>query len=287
MGRLNDGKGLFFPFHRYFIWLYDKALREECGYTGRQPYWDFTQHWEDPSKSPVFDGSELSMGSNGQVVPHGIANLQAFGQTFKVPPGTGGGCIESGPLANYTVNLGPVASRPQGPDAGLGYNPRCLTRDLRPGFSNSTKPTDVTQLIANSTDLGSFYGDIDSPTGIHGAGHFTIGGLAQDGYASAGDPAFYLLHGQIDRLWTLWQFMDPAERMRQVYGTQTANNGESSIDAHVPYDSISMLTSSLLLEPPSANVTLSTDIGFGVLAPKQPYDRLVSPIDGPFCYMYV
>lgn len=26
-----------FAAHRYFIWAYEKALREECGYTGHQP----------------------------------------------------------------------------------------------------------------------------------------------------------------------------------------------------------------------------------------------------------
>ena len=26
-----------FASHRYFIWAYEKALRDECGYTGYQP----------------------------------------------------------------------------------------------------------------------------------------------------------------------------------------------------------------------------------------------------------
>ena len=29
--------GNFLSWHRYFTWLYEKALREECGYTGTQP----------------------------------------------------------------------------------------------------------------------------------------------------------------------------------------------------------------------------------------------------------
>ncbi len=48
-----------------------------------------------------------------------------------------------------------------------------------------------------------------------------------------------------------------------------------------------MLTRCFFLDPPSANVTLETDIDFGVLAPKQPIKKLVSAIDGPFCYMYI
>jgi tyrosinase len=29
--------GLFLPWHRHFLWLFEKALREECGYKGYLP----------------------------------------------------------------------------------------------------------------------------------------------------------------------------------------------------------------------------------------------------------
>ena len=41
------------------------------------------------------------------------------------------------------------------------------------------------------------------------------------------------------------------------------------------------------LAPPSPNVTLQTDVDFGILAAKQKVGSLVSTVDGPFCYMYV
>jgi tyrosinase len=31
----------FLSWHRYYVWLYEEALREECGFTGDQPYWDW------------------------------------------------------------------------------------------------------------------------------------------------------------------------------------------------------------------------------------------------------
>lgn len=34
--------GLFFPFHRYFVWSYTQSLIKDCGYTGVSPYWDWT-----------------------------------------------------------------------------------------------------------------------------------------------------------------------------------------------------------------------------------------------------
>lgn len=33
-------------------------------------------------------------------------------------------------------------------------------------------------------------------------------------YTSPGDPLFYLHHAQIDRVWWLWQLLDPSTRMQ-------------------------------------------------------------------------
>ncbi|KAK3169088.1 hypothetical protein OEA41_005536 [Lepraria neglecta] len=224
--RLNAEKGIFFHFHRYFIWLYEKALQEECDYKGTQPYWDWTLSWQDPRKSPVFDGSPTSLGSNGKPTPHGPTNLTAFGIDLEIAPATGGGCVYSGPFKNYTVNLGPVAFAPIDGDNGLDYNPRCLSRDISLVWSNKTKPTDVTSLISSCADLGCFDTVLEAIDGVHAGGHFTIGGVDIDAYASAGDPAFYLHHTQVDRVWTIWQNLNSRNRTRQVYGTSTAFNGE-------------------------------------------------------------
>ena len=224
--RLNAEKGLFFHFHRYFIWLYETALQKECGYKGTQPYWDWTLSWQDPRKSPVFDGSPTSLGSNGKPTPHGPTNLTAFGINLEIAPATGGGCVYSGPFKNYTVTLGPVAFAPIDGDNGLDYNPRCLSRDISLVWSNQTKPTDVTSLISSCADLGCFDTVLEAIDGVHAGGHFTIGSIDADAYASAGDPAFYLHHAQVDRVWTIWQNLNARNRTRQVYGTSTAFNGE-------------------------------------------------------------
>jgi len=227
------------------------------------------------------------MGSNGISIPHGPNNISAFGLNLSLAPATGGGCVYQGPFVNYTVNLGPVAFAPIDGDGGLDYNPRCLGRDLSLVWSNNTKPTDVVRTISSCTDLGCFDTVLEALEGIHAGGHFTIGSLNDDAYASAGDPAFWLHHSQIDRVWTIWQSLNPANRTHQVYGTSTAfNSGSRSHFPHLPKDK-SVLMRPILLDPPSPNVTLDTSINFGVLAPQQPIHNLVSSIDGPFCYMYI
>lgn len=59
-------------------------------------------------------------------------------------------------------------------------------------------------------NIREFQNDLEGPVGTgdlgpHGGGHFAIAGdPGGDLFTSPGDPAFYLHHGQVDRLWTLW-----------------------------------------------------------------------------------
>jgi tyrosinase len=259
--------GNLYAWHRYFTWAYEKALREECGYKGSQPYWDWTLSADDPRKSPVFDGSPYSMGSNGKVTFHGATLLTAFGKQFTLPPGTGGGCVEKGPFSDLIVNLGvnptiiapvPAPVPAQGPDASaaqnstsnssapvdaklatsptlinpaLQYNPRCLTRDINLFWSNQTHASDVEFLLAcpnvdcleKRADGWELPADQPQPL-IHAAGHFSVGGLQNDPFASPGDPIFYLHHAQFDRVWSMWQAQDSKNRVYQVGGTKTPFN---------------------------------------------------------------
>ena len=211
-----------------YMYIYDKMLREECDYTGPTPYWDWTTTYKDPRKSKIFDGSVDSMGSNGESIPHGAKNTFAFpGRNFTVPPGTGGGCVTDGPFKDYVVNLGPAAFEPRvGDGSGKDYNPRCLKRDVSLDFANGTQPTDVVKAIDGKDSLEAFAAALEASGGLHGNGHFTIGGdPGADAKVSPGDPIFFLHHGQIDRLWTIWQALDPKTRFGDVYGTSTAFNG--------------------------------------------------------------
>jgi tyrosinase len=227
------GSGLFLVFHRYFVHLYERALRDECGYTGAQPYWDWSLHYDDPRRHPAFDGSPTSMGSNGIYVPNRPTLTLALpnGITYYFPPATGGGCIESGPFTadKYEIHLGPVQELVPGmvgPDGGFGYNPRCLTRDLSLVEAAHGRPTNVSALLA-CPDLACVNVQFDVPGGVHNAGHFQLGGIELDPFASPSDPMFWLHHAQIDRLWSIWQAMDPQGRLNQVWGTGTASNSES------------------------------------------------------------
>ncbi|KAL8686040.1 MAG: hypothetical protein Q9224_005571 [Gallowayella concinna] len=226
--------GNLFAWHRTFLWEYEQALRKECGYSGAHPYWDWTKYYVDPASSPVFDGSDSSLGSNGEYFPHGATVLEAFGLQLRLPGGTGGGPVYKGPFANFTVNLGLTPPDPEPSEvvalsiptnatvpvenrlltvvakSALDYNPRPLTRDINLGWSNQTKKSDVEFLLKcqnvdclEKTADGWATTDPQQPR-LHAAGHFVIGGLANDPFASPGDPAFYLHHAMFDRVFSIW-----------------------------------------------------------------------------------
>lgn len=130
--------GNFLGWHRWFLYIYEQALRNECGYKGYAPYWDWPKYASAPEKSPIFNGDKYSLGGNGKYIPHNgtliVPPPGVGGDGVLLPPGLGGGCVETGPFADQVVNLGPMglATEPVGPDGGFGWNPRCLKRDVGP-----------------------------------------------------------------------------------------------------------------------------------------------------------
>jgi tyrosinase len=229
----------------------------------------------------MFDGSETSLSGNGVY----IANLTLFNDSPILPRGHGGGCVVSGPFANFTVNLGPVAAYwqevPQNPDAvsakmhripgGRGYNPRCLRRDISKQVSmHATSDANVTDLITNNDDYTSFQTALEATpartgiTGVHFGGHYTYGGdPGGDFYMSPGDPAFWLHHASVDRTWWTWQNLKPETRMYEVGMTLTMNNN-----------------------PPSRKGELDDVVDMGLNGGKYRVRDLVSSLGGPFCYIY-
>ncbi|KAF4460621.1 hypothetical protein FALBO_12592, partial [Fusarium albosuccineum] len=222
-------KGWLLPWHRYFVWQYETALRDECGYKGSQPYWDWTEHNDNFTQHPLFDGSEYSLGGNGLYVPYGIANGTVPGvpdpQVVTKPPGTGGGCVVDGPFANITLNLGPVFPEGDGNKTGLEYSPHCMKRDfLQPLGQEFLTHESAANLLSQPT-MADFRRTLD--LGIHFAGHAGIGGDLSDVFTSPQDPAFYFHHCQIDRLWAMWQEQDLPSRLNATSDTQTYGNSES------------------------------------------------------------
>ncbi|KAK8055279.1 hypothetical protein PG993_000506 [Apiospora rasikravindrae] len=268
------GTGNFLSWHRYFVWSYETALKEECHYDGYQPYWNWFSYQDNPNESPVFDGSDTSMSGDGAFAAHN-GSVSGAGNIF-LPSGKGGGCITSGPFKNMTVNLGPVSPAMDGEAAvpsAFAWNPRCLKRDLSAyaagKWLTSSNLLNITTGPAAST-IETFQDELqgrfaDEFLGMHAAGHYTLGGDAGDLYASPVDPAFWLHHAMLDRVWWMWQAL------------------------HFPQAFTVAGTITILNRPPSRNTTLEDPIYMGQSnAPERPISQLLNTLGGePLCYIYL
>ncbi|KJX96642.1 tyrosinase central domain-containing protein [Zymoseptoria brevis] len=272
----------FLSWHRYFVYTYESALRDECGYEGYQPYAAWGRYTNSVIGSPLFDGSETSISGNGVYSPHPPSIVGLPGpNALPLPPGVGGGCITTGPFKDVKVNLGPVHltgindTAPNPRADGLGYNPRCIRRDLSVESAIGASDANTTKLITNNSNIADFQNEMqalffapgEKPYyGVHTGGHFMVGGdPGGDAFTSPGDMWFFLHHAMIDRVWWVWQNMDIETRTQSIAGTITFIN-----------------------DPPSRNATLDDVIDVGVndgFRGIRIRDAM-STTEGPFCYIY-
>lgn len=96
-------------------------------------------------------------------------------------------------------------------------NERCLKRDLNAWVASTfTSFRNTTELILENNNVEMFQAIMQADDryvvgqlGVHGGGHYTIGGdPGADPFISPGDPGFYLHHAQIDRVFWIWQMLD-------------------------------------------------------------------------------
>lgn len=81
--------------------------------------------------------------------------------------------MQDGPFKNMTVNLGPQSS--------VIYNPQCLKRDFSPYFAGRYLGMNQTRLTLAQPDFGFFDRVVEGGpsfelSGIHGGGHYGVGG---------------------------------------------------------------------------------------------------------------
>lgn len=272
--------------------------------TGKCRYWDWTLDAANIEAAPLFDGSPYSMSGNGKALASraditASVNLPPVNVAFSFSAGTGGGCVTTGPFADAEVPFGPVTIRLNASyidnPKNLEHKPHCLSRDLNPKIVSTALKASSVDTLLQASNITSFINVLDQgpdPTtlNVHAGGHFGRSDhlfissmtLSQpnfihfiihrrrirydDGFASPGDPIFFLHHAQIDRIWALWQRKDPATRQYAITGTGTSFN-----------------------YPPSPDVKLSDKIDLGKLSPggPRPIKYFMDTKGRPFCYEYV
>ncbi|KAH6638727.1 hypothetical protein C7974DRAFT_329331 [Boeremia exigua] len=269
--------GVFPTFHREFIYIFENALRTECGYQYALPYVDWTKWASDLASSPIFDGSETSLGGNGIFDANRTAAIIP-GTTTTLENGDGGGCVVTGPFANLTLSFQVF---PQITDFGnlpvledpLGHYPHCLTRDLNNAIARASYSTSKIDNIISAPDFINMVTELDASgvdgnndIGVHGGGHYSAGPDMWDFWASPSDPTFWLHHGFVDKIYADWQSGDPDTRV----------NAESAIAG----------TDALFNDGSGTAATLDYVIDMGFLARGKPIRDIVDISGGDYCYRY-
>jgi tyrosinase len=221
----------FLPWHRYFIHVYEMALRQDCGYNGHLAYWDWTLDWKDPAQSPIWD-PETGFGGNG--------DLNGTETVFS------GRCVKDGPFADYTVHYSNNTIKPHCLSRGFG----CMEDSGR--FDGTFLSPRLVEISHHKTTYFDFLLALEAgphnamPNGVCGdfysfdapAGKFLVSLVsclpAVVLRLTNADPVFYLHHVQLDRLWWLWQQEQPSRTMEYNGRTSGHSQAQASLNDTLP-----------------------------------------------------
>jgi tyrosinase len=199
----------FLPWHRYFIHLYEKALRETCGYQGNLLYWDWSLDYDDLASAPVFDVEHGFGGDGGPEEEDSIS----FGS-----------CIRDGPFSMYEVRV-----------LGEENKPHCLSRGFGRFFGGDFVGPTVSPAAMRGVLQANDY--FDFLTQLEGSADNDIPlGMGGDWVPASApnDPLFFLHHVQVDRLWWMWQQGGQGSRVMQYTGPKDDADSTPSLDDVLP-----------------------------------------------------
>ncbi|ETS85154.1 hypothetical protein PFICI_03179 [Pestalotiopsis fici W106-1] len=133
--------GAFLPFHRYYMTVHERAIRQECGYTGRIPYWDEVNEVSDLAGSDLW--KDEYFGGNGVGTSR---------------------CVQDGPFASLVLRW----------QLNGQVGDHCLTRNFNQNSFNAAAQSNIDRCnaIDSFTEARSCWEG--SP---HSAGHGGVGGI--------------------------------------------------------------------------------------------------------------
>ncbi|KAJ3209033.1 hypothetical protein HDU82_001507 [Entophlyctis luteolus] len=185
------GSAEFYPYHRAMMWKFEQAM-QSAGWIGGVPYWDW------PAMNTNWWSSDLFTASY-------IGEAKSSSASYCVTQG------QFGQSSYHVAVLDPdVTSYANG--LHQGSSPQCLIRCGEVG-SAATYPDEINSRYS-ATTYADFRGDSHSDddfTGYHASGHEIVGGYSAcngdmaNPSISPNDPAFWLHHGLVDKIWWRWQ----------------------------------------------------------------------------------
>ncbi|WAQ93319.1 hypothetical protein PtA15_18A379 [Puccinia triticina] len=215
----------FLPWHRQFMFYYEQALRNECGYSGNLPRWDWTLDSADMSQSPVWSSDpDVGFGGNGR-------------DFSDVDDGLDGSVVTDGAFANWPLYY------PEYHELQRSYNLPSQYKQAGRSYGSQFFDPPSIKRVQSQTSYAKFAlaleGTDPSSTGPSNPGphsiiHVIIGGdISPTAYAAnevrcliKADTSlhlrlFYLHHTNVDFHWWQWQNNQRSNRLMAYGGPAT------------------------------------------------------------------
>jgi tyrosinase len=176
----HHGDSLFLPWHRAYLYLFEKAIQDQQPNTAL-PWWDWSS-----------------------TQSHSIGLPQAYTESTTGTPnpllGSDIRTLSSTDVRNLNRNA-------PGALAGTVTKPRTVRDPDTP--DELPRATTIRSIINNTRTYLDFSSAIEN---VHNAVHVWVGGTMSVVPVAAYDPIFWAHHAMIDRLWYLWQLRHPGVR---------------------------------------------------------------------------
>ncbi|TFK70685.1 Di-copper centre-containing protein [Pluteus cervinus] len=196
----------FFPWHRWYLNLYVRALNTQCGYSGNLPYWDWTQDAADFEHATIWDGDSSS----------GVGTWGDPNQDYQIVDGAWGLNQAQPFYINYPIHHAIRRQFTLQPYENFhyGYLISDPTLNANETFTQARVDEAVT---SHDGDFQGFQTDFQNYQGPHAGVHLITGGdltglcptAAQNCVPgetwSPNDPMFFMHHAMVDRIWWQWQ----------------------------------------------------------------------------------
>ncbi|KAH7041529.1 monooxygenase [Microdochium trichocladiopsis] len=189
----------FLPWHRWFLHLHENLLRDECGFKGVQPYWDWSIEADSRTmpESPIWDAA-TGFGGNGVKTGNPTPGFQR--------------CVVDGPFANTNLTLAMGW-----PDMNtVGNRLHCFTREFNSAEGHDPVTGEIIigdmQVSAYSSAVMRTIDNFDTyrrmSEMLEGLPHAQIHSVIfgdMGPATSPNEPLFFLHHANVDRAWARWQ----------------------------------------------------------------------------------
>jgi tyrosinase len=195
----------FLAWHRALLWEFEKDLQLADVALGKDgviglPWWDWINDTStDPKDARGSMWRDNFLGPNGTSPSNEVLSGSFVRANWRAPAILATTTPPQPPYLRRTLGGGPLASADD-----IKYAISLSSFDVNP-FTERAPETSFRNVLEGSLQRA------DNTLALHNAAHGWIGGNMNNVLTSPYEPAFWLNHANVDRLWAIWQTKHPKQ----------------------------------------------------------------------------